>query len=202
MNSNPQRRRARRTFGLSLRIACLLAFLGQIVSPSVARAQSDISQEYQVKAAFLYNFAQFVDWPASDFESQKDPIVLCVYGKDPFGSVLDDTVRGKTIGSHSFVVRRPGNLKGLAGCYIAFVTNVSTNQLKDVLSTLDGSKVLSVSDDSHFAEQGGDIQFVIDHDHVRFLINIDSVNRANFRMSSKLLALAKIIHDTKQPPAQ
>lgn len=178
-------------------IIFLFMFLAGMGGPRGPWAQSPPSPEYQVKAAFLYNFAQFVDWPPSDFESQKDPIVLCVYGKDPFGSVLDDTVRGKTIGSHSFVVRRPGNLKGLAGCYIAFVTDVSTNQLKDVLSTLDGSKVLSVGDDSHFAEQGGDIQFVIDHDHVRFLINIDSVNRANFRMSSRLLALAKIIHDSK-----
>jgi uncharacterized protein DUF4154 len=160
-------------------------------------AQSPPSPEYQVKAAFLYNFAQFVDWPANDFQSEKDPIVLCVYGKDPFGSVLDDTVRGKTVGTRNFVVKKPENSKDLTGCQIVFIKDVSTNQLKGVLSTLDGSNVLSVGDDSHFAEQGGDIQFVIDHDHVRFVINIDSVNHANFHMSSKLLALAKIIHDSK-----
>jgi uncharacterized protein DUF4154 len=197
MNCNSQRRVARPVSARSVRIVFLLALLAQILLPSATRAQSEISQEYQVKAAFLYNFARFVDWPAKNFENDQAPMVLCVYGKDPFGSVLDDTVRGKTIGSHSFVVRRLRSSKGLAGCHIAFITDVGTNQLKDVLPTLQESNVLSVGDDSHFAEQGGDIQFVIDRDHVRFVINIDSINRASFRMSSKLLALAKIIHDSK-----
>ena len=178
-------------------IIFLFMFLAGMGASRALWAQSEPSPEYHVKAAFLYNFAQFVNWPANAFESEKDPIVLCVYGKDPFGSVLDDTVRGKTLGNRNFLVRRPGNSKELAGCHVAFIADVSTNQLKDVLSTLDGSKVLSVGEDPNFAAQGGDIQFVIDHDHVRFLINIDSVNRASFRISSKLLALAKIIHDAK-----
>lgn len=190
-----KRVRVKRTKWLATNV--FLAILWSFFSPVGANAQSDVASEYQVKAAFLYNFAKFVDWPARTFENDQAPVVLCVYGKDPFGSALDDSVRGKTIGSRVFVVRRPKSLKGLAGCQILFLAELGGDQLTDVLSSVDGSTVLSVGEDSHFAEQGGDIQFVIEDGRIRFLINVDSVNRAGFKMSSKLLALAKVVHDSK-----
>lgn len=163
----------------------------------MASAQNKPATEYQVKAAFLYNFAKFVDWPANAFQNDQAPVVLCLYGKDPFGTELDDTIRGKTFGGRGFVVRRLRTSKGLTGCHIAFVGDSQGDQLRDVLSILDSSSVLSVGEDPHFADQGGDIQFVMEDGKIRFLINVDSVNRAGFKMSSKLLALAKVVHDPR-----
>ena len=183
--------------GGSLEIAFLFALLALGLSPGFAFAQSEVSQEYQVKAAFLYNFAKFVDWPSAAFANDNAPITVCVYGKDPFGATLDDTVRSKTIGARGFAVRRPKSPKDMAGCQIAFLAGSAGDQLKDFLAVLDSSSVLSVGEDPHFAEQGGHVQFVMEGGRIRFLINVDSVNRAGFKMSSKLLALAKVVHDPR-----
>ena len=180
-----------------LTITVFLFLVVRAAGPHPTFAKSDVSQEYQVKAAFLYNFAKFVDWPADAFENNQAPIALCVYGKDPFEGALDDIVRGKSIGSRSFVVRRPRTPKSLNDCQIVFVGDSGDDQLRDVLSNLDRSKVLSVGESPNFAELGGQIQFVTVDGKIRFLINIDSVNRAGFKMSSKLLALAKVVHDSK-----
>ncbi|HEV2489102.1 MAG TPA: YfiR family protein [Candidatus Acidoferrales bacterium] len=160
-------------------------------------AQASPPSEYQVKAAFIYNFAKFVDWPADAFTDEKSPFALCVYGKDPFGSTLDDTTRGKTIGTREFVVRRTRKIQDLSGCQIVFVSDSESEHLPEILAGLHGTSALLIGESPHFAEQGGQIQFVPEGKRIRFSINVDSVNRAHIRMSSKLLALAQIVHDTK-----
>lgn len=160
-------------------------------------AQASPPSEYQVKAAFIYNFAKFVDWPPDAFLDEKSPLALCVYGKDPFGSALDDAVRGKTIGNRDITVRRNNKLQELNACQIVFVSNSESEHLPGILAGLHGSSALIVGESPHFAEQGGQIQFLLEDKRIRFSINVDAVNRARFRMSSKLLALAQIIHDTK-----
>lgn len=197
MRSNSQSECARAKPSKRLLARFLLVLLAGLVSPCLTLGQSEVSQEYQVKAAFLYNFAKFVDWPSAAFANDKAPITVCIYGKDPFGATLDDTVRSKTIGARGFVVRRPKSPKDMAGCQIAYLGGSAGDQLRDFLSIVDSSNVLSVGEDPHFADQGGDIQFVMEDGKIRFLINVDSVNRAGFKMSSKLLALAKLVHDPK-----
>ena len=161
------------------------------------RAQDSPPSEYQLKAAFIYNFAKFVDWPPDAFTDEKSPITLCVYGKDPFGSALDDAVRGKTSGNRNIGVRRTKKLQDLNACQIVFVSNSESEHLREILAGLRGSSALIIGESPHFAEQGGQIQFVPEGKRIRFTINVDSVNRARLRMSSKLLALAEIVHDTK-----
>lgn len=197
MRSNSQSECARAKPSKRLLARFLLVLLAGLISPCLTLGQSEVSQEYQVKAAFLYNFAKFVDWPSAAFANDKAPITVCIYGKDPFGATLDDTVRSKTIGARGFAVRRPKSPKDLATCHIAYLGDSVGDQLRDVLSILETSSVLSVGEDPHFADQGGDIQFVMEDGKIRFLINVDSVNRAGFKMSSKLLALAKVVHDPR-----
>ena len=197
MHSESHYERARPKVRRRLTSCFLLVLFAGLASPRLTLGQEEVPQEYQVKAAFLFNFAKFVGWPATAFANDKAPIVVCVYGKDPFGTALEDIVRGKTIGARSFVVQRPKTSSGLASCQIAFLGDLQDDPLRDLLLRLDASPVLSVGEAPHFAEQGGDIQFVIENGRIRFLINQDSINRASFKMSSKLLALARLVHDPK-----
>jgi hypothetical protein len=174
-----------------------LAALLTLAGATSVHAQDSPPTEYPVKAAFIYNFAKFVDWPPDTFTDEKSPLALCVYGKDPFGSALDDAVRDKTIGTREFVVRRTRKIQDLSVCQIVFVPDSESGHLPDILAGLHGSSALLIGESPHFAEQGGQIQFVPEGKRIRFTINVDSVNRARFRMSSKLLALAQIVHDTK-----
>ena len=127
---------------------------------------------------------------------RKAPVALCVYGDDPFGNALDNAVRGQNIGGRAFIVRKTTKLPALKACQVVFVSNSESSHLQDILPTLSGSNVLTVGDSSHFAEQGGEIQFVMEGNRERFAINVDSINRARLKLSSKLLALATIVHDT------
>jgi hypothetical protein len=177
--------------------AIALIVLRGLLGATPIWAQATPPSEYQVKAAFIYNFAKFVDWPPDAFTDEKSPLALCVYGKDPFGSALDDAIRGKSIGTRDLVVRRTRKLQELNACQIVFITSSESDQLPEILDGLHSSSALIVGESPHFAEQGGQIQFLLEDKRIRFSINVDSVNRARFRMSSKLLALAQIVHDTK-----
>ena len=178
-------------------VAIVLLILLKLLGAISIGAQTSPPTEYQVKAAFIYNFAKFVEWPPNAFTDEKSPITLCVYGKDPFGSALDDAIRAKAIGNRNFVIRRTKTLQDLNACQIVFVASSESQQLREILAGLSGSNALIVGESPHFAEQVGHIQFLMEDNRIRFAINVDSVNRARFHMSSKLLALAQIVHDTK-----
>lgn len=159
-----------------------------------ARAQS--ASEYQVKAAFLYNFAKFVEWPASAFGDSKQSLDICVFGRDPFGRVLEDSLLGKTIGERRTAIRRAIQLPGLAGCQVVFVAGSEGGRAIEAVNHFRRRPVLLVGESEGFAAAGGTIQFMMEEGKVRFVINPDAADRANLKISSKLLALAKIVHDS------
>lgn len=177
------------------RLLAARAFLVLVVSlglPGV-RGQEGPS-EYQVKAAFLFNFGKFVEWPESSFLSDNAPFSICVLGDDPFGSALDN-LRGKSIGHRSVAVWRIKRPDAGLRCQILFVSASEESHLAQIFASLRGSNSLAVGQTSGFASAGGAIEFTLDDSHVHFTINPDAIKRAGLRASSQLLALAKIVHE-------
>jgi len=181
----------RRPFRLSLLLA--MAVLSYIPWDSPARGQS--ASEYHVKALFLYNFAKFVDWPADASGGPQDGIALCVVGDDPFGSVLDETLKGKTINGQEMVVKRFRRAQDARACQIVFIASSEKNHLRLILESLKGARVLTVGETEGFAQFGGVINFTLEENRVRFEVNVDAADRAGLKISSKLLSLARIVKD-------
>jgi uncharacterized protein DUF4154 len=151
------------------------------------------SPEYQLKAVFLFNFAQFVEWPASAFPGPDTPLGICILGQDPFGAYLDETVRGETVANHPLTVRRYRTVEEIKGCHILFVSRQEQAHLGEIIDSLKGQSVLTVSDAERFASRGGMIRFVTDHNRIRLRINLEAARAANLTLSSKLLRPAQIV---------
>ena len=167
-----------------------------MISNSIAvTAQTKSANEYQVKAAFLYNFAKFIDWPPSAFNDAKQPLEICVYGHDPFGAALEEALLGKAIGDRRVGLGRAMLFQDLAGCHVVFVSSSAHESAADLANRLKGRSVLLVGESEGFAASGGTIQFTIEDNRVHFVINPDAADRAGLKISSKLLALAKIVRD-------
>jgi len=168
------------------RALCLaLALLG---SPALHAGDSKPG-EYQVKAAYLYNFGRFVVWPSP---VKGEPFTVCVLGHDPFGVVLDATLSGETINGLKVVAKRIMALQESGSCQILFISasDLSQPRLKEILAELDQRSVLTVSDSPEFAQRGGMVQFVLDGNRVRFEVNLAAAERARLSLSSQLLRLA------------
>jgi uncharacterized protein DUF4154 len=177
--------------------ACAISFL--MLSLSVpATPQSSGSKEYELKAAFLLNFAKFIDWPPDSFASATSPFLICVVGQDPFGTALNQSLLGKTMdGRVVQIIRYPnmGDLPDARHCQIVFVSASEKSHFRDVIGVLRGANTLMVGDADGFAAAGGTIEFMLEDNHIRFAINPDAAERADLKISSKLLALAKIVHE-------
>jgi hypothetical protein len=154
-------------------------------------------KEYQIKALFLYNFAQFVEWPANAFPSAETPITIGVLGDDPFGSDLDAIVQGDRSGNRALKVRRFQRVEEIDGCHILFISQTESSRLEQILSVLKGRSILTVGDAEGFSLRGGMIRFVTENKKVRMRINLDAAKRAGLTLSSKLLRPAEIVTDRK-----
>ena len=175
-----------------------VAFLALSGAPFM-RAQASPTVEYRLKAAFLYNFSKFVEWPADAFTSDQAPILLCVFRDDPFGNALDQILQGKTINSREVLARRINELPGLKSCQLVFVSHREDKHLSEILNSLQGTSALVVGESDGFAQRGGGIQFYLEDNKLRFAINVDAVQKARLSVSSKLLALARIVHSNRNP---
>ena len=149
--------------------------------------------EYQLKAVFLFNFAKFVEWPASAHATKDSPIVLGIVGEDPFGAVLDNAVKGEKLGGRPLEVRRFKEIGEVTGCHLLFISNSLKDQAGDLLKILQGRPVLTVSETPGFAERGGVINFVMADNKVRFEINPQTAAQQSLKVSSKLLQLAHVV---------
>jgi hypothetical protein len=162
-------------------------------APAPGHTLAQSSPEYQLKAVFLFNFAQFVEWPASSFPEPDTPLSICILGEDPFGAYLDETVRGEAVGNHPLAVRRYRTVDEIRGCHILFVSREEQGHLSEILDSMKGHSVLTVSDAERFASRGGMIRFVTDRNRIRLRINLDAARAANLTLSSKLLRPAQIV---------
>jgi hypothetical protein len=177
---------------LWLQLAVWIA-AGAAAVPATMLAQTPASPEYQLKAVFLFNFAQFVEWPATAFADSTAPLVIGILGTDPFGAYLDETVRGEKVNDHPLEVRRYRSVDQIAACHILFVSRDDQARLAGILDSLRGRSVLTVSDAERFASRGGMIRFVTDHNRIRLRINLDAARAAHLTLSSKLLRPAQIV---------
>ncbi|HWN43656.1 MAG TPA: YfiR family protein [Thermoanaerobaculia bacterium] len=146
--------------------------------------------EYALKAAFLFNFAKFVEWPASAFDGERAPLAICVYGEDPFGRALDEVVQGERVGERSLLVQRPDSLDDLRECHVLFVSRSEKDRLRDVMAEVEGKPVLTVADTDGFLRAGGVINFILEGNKVRFIIDQEAAGRSGLQISSKLMRLA------------
>ena len=136
--------------------------------------------EYEVKAAFLYNFARFVTWPDTAFAGADSPLVIGVFGPDPFGPVLDRTVAGKTAQGRAFVVERYRRLRDVGPCHILFVHPSEHRRLDLVIAQLQRKSVLLVGESEAFCRDGGMVNFILVQRRVRFEMN-SSLTRSEAR---------------------
>jgi len=164
-----------------------------------ANAQSPAS-EYEVKAAFLYNFIKFVEWPPKAFPEKQFPYVIGVLGKeDPFSNpvsltnYLDEAIIGKKINERPLVIVRRSRIADLKECHLIFISKSERSRLKDILGALRDRNVLTVSETEDFCQQGGVVNFIKQSGKVRFEINPSAAEAAGLKISSKLLNVAKIV---------
>ena len=155
-----------------------------------AFAGPDELPEYKVKAVFIYNFAKFVEWPASKLSNHDKILSICVLGDDPFGAYLN-VINGKTIKGRTVVSKTTMKIENAEDCDCLFISDSERNSVAKILKDLENHDVLTISDMDGFLEAGGIIQFVLDQRQVRFLINMGAAKQAGLKFSSKLLELAK-----------
>jgi hypothetical protein len=170
-----------------------LAIAWVLVGVSCLHAQQSKPTEYQVKAAYLYNFGRFVKWPAGVAAGKGDSFPVCVLGRDPFGPVLDSTLAGEALEGKPVVIRRIAREQDAADCRILFVSSTEEHHLKEILAAIDQAGVLTVSDIPGFSRRGGMIQFVMEGDRVRFEINLATAESARLVLSSELLKVAAAV---------
>jgi hypothetical protein len=153
-----------------------------------------VADEYQVKAVFLFNFGQFVEWPSGAYDTPNAPFVICVMGEDPFGKTLDDVVRGESVASRSLVVRRLSSADEVPGCNILFVGRGEPRLLPDALLAARGRSVLTVTDIDGAERQGAMIVLFNENNRIRMRINLAEAKASHLVISSKLLRPAEVIH--------
>ncbi len=166
-----------------------LLLLGVVALP----AQTTVPKEYQVKAAFLFNFAQFVEWPPEVFPEKETALVIGVLGDDPFKGFLAEMVRGEKAGNRPLRIEYYRRVEELKQCHILFISNSESNRLEQILARLKNRSILTVGEADGFAANGGMIRFVAAGTKIRFRINNEAARAVRLTISSKLLRLADIV---------
>ena len=172
-------------------ILLILAIALTLALPSGNSCQAEPSREYVVKAAFLYNFAQFVEWPSDAFSSPEAPIIIGVVGEDPFGGVLEQAVRDKKIGGRPLIIQRFRDVGSLRFCHILYVAPSEADNANQIIAKV-GSLTLAVGDFESFTAKGGTFRFLLEDNRVRFEVNVASTRNLRIKISSKLLKLARV----------
>jgi len=174
-------------------LAFLLATLIFLAVSGLANSTVTASPEYQVKAVFLFNFAQFVEWPPQSFENPTAPFVIGVLGTDPFGEALESAVRGETVEGRTFVIERYRSVTEIRHCQILFISRSEAAHMENVTSALAGQSILTVSDIEDSAQRGVMIRFVAESNRIRLRINADAAKAVGLSISSKLLRPAELV---------
>jgi YfiR/HmsC-like len=172
----------------------LLAYLAfSIAAVASCAALAGPASEYQVKAVFLFNFSQFVSWPAAAFSSAGAPLVIGVLGDDPFGGELDAVVAGEHVGGRALIVRRYHDVAEVKDCQILFIDRSEAPRLRAIVEALRGRSILTVSDIDGAASGGVMIDLVLEGGHVHMRINVAAARASGLALSAQLLRPAEIV---------
>jgi hypothetical protein len=161
-------------------------------------AESTPSLEWAIKATYLYKFAGFVEWPEGSFQSPSSPIVLCILGRDPFGSTLARALEGQAVNGRPFVLQHMNRATPATACHIAYVAGSSFQTIAQMLAQLESRPVLTVTDETQRRPAGSIINFTVDDNHVRFEIDSRPADRAGIVISSKLMTVAAAVYGAGQ----
>ncbi|HEX3968737.1 MAG TPA: YfiR family protein [Edaphobacter sp.] len=162
-------------------------------------AQQTGPSEFQIKAAYIYNFGKFVKWPAVAPANQSGSFTICVLDGDPFGATLGSTLAGETVGGKPVAVKRIEKVQNASACHILFIGSAQEKDLKAILSALDEDAVLTVSDIPDFSRRGGMIQFVPEGNRIRFEINLEGAEKSHLVFPSELLKVAVAVRKPAGP---
>jgi hypothetical protein len=170
---------------------CLILFSAVSASQHVF-AEPKLPTEYQVKAAFLYNFLKFVEWPEGRSPVSDAAIPLCILGNDPFGNIMDD-FKDKQVAGKKVVISQIRSASGIRDCQALFISGSEKVDVEAIAELASGLQILTIGDTERFAQKGVIINMYMDNNKVRFEINIDASKKAGLRIDSRLLNLATIV---------
>lgn len=156
-----------------------------------SQAEEAASVEYKIKAAYMLNFAKFVEWPPQAFPTSNTPVTVCVLGKDPFGSDLEKTIGDKSIEGRPLRIKRIEENETVEGCHVLFISSSERKRLPQLFQSLKDSSVLTIGETDQFTQSGGMINFIKQENTIRFEINAEAAERAGLKISSKLLQIGK-----------
>jgi hypothetical protein len=175
-----------------VRVLTLLLLAAGMAGPVELRAQSAMQREYEIKAAYLYNFINYIEWPADASSPAGGTLTIGIVGESPFSGVFS-SLNGKQIKGRTLAVKQIASLKDADGCQIVFVFASEKPRVTEVLDQLKDSPTLTVGEVDGFAARGGIINFILERNKVRFEINPDAAKRLGLNISSELLKLAKLV---------
>jgi hypothetical protein len=170
--------------------ATLNLVLGLLIAGG-SRAQDAQPSEYQVKAAFIFNFAKFIDWPPGAFADSRSPLCIGIFGENPFGGNLERTVHDKTLNNRPIVVKDCRTLDEAKKCHLLFIGTSEKKVLQEILDGLAGTNILTIGETETFIKSGGMINFFREGNRFRFEINDEAARKAGLKIDSKLLGLGK-----------
>lgn len=192
------------------RLRAAIAILPILLASAMLNAQNvSGSSEYLIKAGFIYNFANLVQWPATSFAQPDSPIVIVILGEDHFGTTLDRALDGKKVNARSFVIKRARSISELQRtlgpqkeCQILYVSSSEMAHLGEAIQMLKGVPVLTIGETPGFARNGGIINLILEDNKVRFEVNVTAAKEADLNISSRLLALARIVQQPEGRKAE
>jgi hypothetical protein len=177
--------------------AGLLVLALVLACPRLGAAEYGAStSEYRIKAVFLFNFTQFVEWPSSAFSDSGSPMVIGILGNDPFGAFIDQVVQGELVNNRPVTVRRLKGTEDVTGCNILYVCQSEEGNMRNVLTAVKGRPILTVSDAGGFSHDGGMIGFFEEDHRIRLKINNREALADGLKISSKLLRPSQIVTST------
>ena len=184
------RRRALRSVG-----ACILLVLAAASRPHAQRR----FDEREIKATFIFNFAQFVEWPAASFADPHAPLAICVLGIDPFDGALDAVIRGEVVNGHPLIVKRFRRVEDAATCHVLFVSPSEAPQYARIAEVLRGRAVLTIGESDGFVASGGVVRFITEKNRVRLRVNLGAARAAGLTISSQILRVADVVNQEEVP---
>jgi hypothetical protein len=176
-------------------VACWsLACVAHPFREACAADPTPASREYEIKAAFIYNFTKFVEWPPQSFPPGTEPIVIAVLGDSPCAAALEDLTKGRKVNGHAILVKRVESKEDAGAAQVLFVGSQAEARFDRIEPAIAAAPVLTVGESPQFAATGGAINFVMQGDKVRFEINLASADQAGVKISAQLLKLALAVH--------
>ena len=173
--------------------ALAASFLSVALLLLVPKAHAQVSKEYQLKAAFLYNFTKFVEWAPEHFKTAESPIVIGMLAKNPFGPELERIVQGRKVNGRELVIKTVGSPGDVLTIDLLFTAAGEEPALANLLDPAHAAGVLTVGESQRFTKLGGIITFTMEADKVRFEINQEMAEKARLKISSQLLKLAVVV---------